>query len=74
MESEVDLKTLRQALAGRKRSGLFRSVLALAKKVADVYAKCDLIFLPEFSRQIIAGFARHALDHKSRRAVGQPTK
>jgi dienelactone hydrolase len=29
-----------------------------------VYAKYDLTFLPEFSRQVVAEFARHELNHK----------
>jgi hypothetical protein len=29
-----------------------------------IYAKYDLTFLPEFSRQTVEEFARHGLDHK----------
>ena len=34
------------------------------RKSLIVYAKYDLTFLPEFSRQVIAEFRRHELDHK----------
>src|SRR5207244_12690699 len=34
------------------------------KKSLIIYAKYDLTFLPEFSRQVVDQFARHNLDHK----------
>jgi hypothetical protein len=34
------------------------------KKSLVVYAKYDLTFLPEFSRQVVEQFGKHALDHK----------
>jgi dienelactone hydrolase len=35
-----------------------------ARKSLIIYAKYDLTFLPEFSRQVVAEFERHELDHK----------
>jgi hypothetical protein len=34
------------------------------RKSLIIYAKYDLTFLPEFSRQVVTEFARHHLDHK----------
>ena len=30
-----------------------------------MYAKYDLTFLPEFSREVVAEFERHGLNHKT---------
>ena len=34
------------------------------KKSLIIYAKYDLTFLPELSRDVVAEFERHELDHK----------
>jgi len=34
------------------------------KRSLIIYAKYDLTFLPEFSRQVVEQFERHGLDHK----------
>ena len=42
----------------------FRQFARWPKKSLVIYAKYDLTFLPELSRDAVAEFIRHHLDHK----------
>ncbi len=42
----------------------FRQFARWPKKSLIVYAKYDLTFLPEFSRDVVAEFQRYNLNHK----------
>ncbi len=64
IESEIDLETLRQAWLAVSPVAYFEQFSRWRRKSLIVYAKYDLTFLPEFSRQIIGEFARHGLDHR----------
>jgi dienelactone hydrolase len=64
IESAIDLETLRQSWLAISPAAYFDQFSRWPRKSLIVYAKYDLTFLPEFSRQIIAEFARHCLDHK----------
>jgi len=42
----------------------FRQFARWPRKSLIIYAKYDLTFLPQFSRQVVEEFQRYALDHK----------
>ena len=42
----------------------FKQFTRWPRKSLIIYAKYDLTFLPELSRQTVAEFERHELDHK----------
>ena len=64
IEQQIDLEQLRHVWRGDQSDVVFRAVRTLAGKSLIVYAKYDLTFLPEFSRDVVAEFERHGLDHK----------
>jgi dienelactone hydrolase len=64
IEQEIDLEELRQAWLAISPMAFFEQYARWPKKSLIVYAEYDLTFLPEFSRQTVAEFARHGLDHK----------
>jgi len=64
IESAIDLEELRNAWLAISPMSFFNQYSRWPKKSLIIYAKYDLTFLPEFSREIIAEFARHGLDHK----------
>ena len=64
IESQIDLETLRNCWLAVSPMAYFDQFSRWPRKSLIVYAKYDLTFLPEFSRQIIGEFARHGLDHK----------
>jgi len=64
IEQAIGLEELRQSWLAVSPMSFFNQYSRWPKKSLVIYAKYDLTFLPEFSRQIIAEFARHELDHK----------
>jgi dienelactone hydrolase len=64
MEAQIGLEQLRQVWLAISPMSYFRQFSRWPKKSLVIYAKYDLTFLPEFSEQVVAEFARHELDHK----------
>jgi dienelactone hydrolase len=64
LEPHLDADRLRQLWSAISPMSYFRQFARCPKKSLIVYAKYDLTFLPEFSRQTVAEFANHNLDHK----------
>jgi len=64
IEQEIDLEELRKVWLAISPMAYFEQYARWPKKSLIIYAKYDLTFLPEFSRQVIEEFARHGLDHK----------
>jgi dienelactone hydrolase len=61
---QIDLDRLRQAWLAVSPMSYFRQFSRSPKKSLIVYAKYDLTFLPELSRQVVEEFERHDLDHR----------
>ena len=64
IESHIDVDRLRHLWAAISPMSYFDQFSRFPRKSLIVYAKYDLTFLPEFSREIVAEFARRKLDHK----------
>ncbi len=64
IEQQIDLEELRNVWLAISPMAYFEQFSRWPKKSLIVYAEYDLTFLPEFSRQVVAEFARHHLDHK----------
>ena len=64
IEQLIDLEELRQAWLAISPMSYFDQFSRWPKKSLVVYAKYDLTFLPEFSKQVVAQFTQHGLDHK----------
>ena|SRR5579864_387669 len=64
IEKEIDLHRLRQVWLAISPMSYFQQFARWPKKSLIIYAKYDLTFLPEFSRQVVDEFARHELDYK----------
>jgi dienelactone hydrolase len=64
IEKQIDLEELRKAWLAISPMSYFNQFSRWPKRSLIVYAKYDLTFLPEFSRQVVEEFERHALDHK----------
>ncbi|MBO0912136.1 MAG: alpha/beta hydrolase family protein [Acidobacteria bacterium] len=64
LESEIDLDRLRGLWAAISPMSYFAQFARWPRKSLVVYAKYDLTFPPEFSRQVVAEFRRHGLDPK----------
>jgi len=64
IEEKIDLEELRLAWLAISPMSYFEQFSRWPKKSLVVYAKYDLTFLPEFSRQVVDEFERHGLDHK----------
>jgi dienelactone hydrolase len=64
IEQQIDLERLRRAWLAISPMSFFEQFSRWPKKSLIIYAKYDLTFLPEFSRQVVEEFARHELDHK----------
>lgn len=65
LEQEIDLERLRQVWMAISPMAYFDQFSRWPKKSLIIYAKYDLTFLPEFSREVVAEFARHELDHNA---------
>ena len=64
LESQLDIDRLRALWLAVSPMSYFKQFARWKRKSLIVYAKYDLTFLPEFSRQVVAEFERHNLDHK----------
>jgi dienelactone hydrolase len=64
LESRMDAARLRELWAAISPMSYFPQYARWPKKSLIIYAKYDLTFLPEFSRQVVEEFQRHQLDHK----------
>ena len=64
IEQQIDLEELRNVWLAISPMSYFKQFSRWLKKSLIVYAEYDLTFLPEFSRQVVAEFARYGLDHK----------
>jgi dienelactone hydrolase len=64
IEADIDLERLRELWAAISPMSYFNQFSRFPRKSLVVYAKYDLTFLPEFSRQVVEEFRRHQLDHK----------
>jgi dienelactone hydrolase len=64
IEQQIDLEELRKVWLAISPMAYFEQFARWPKKSLIVYAKYDLTFLPEFSRQVVDEFARHGLDYK----------
>ena len=64
LEPQIDVERLRQLWAAISPMSYFPQFSRFPRKSLIVYAKYDLTFLPEFSREVVAEFERHRLDHK----------
>ena len=64
IEQQIGLEGLRNVWLAISPMSFFEQFSRWPKKSLIVYAKYDLTFLPEFSREIVAEFARHHLDHR----------
>jgi dienelactone hydrolase len=64
MEPQMDIDRLRELWKAVSPMSYFKQFARWPRKSLIVYAKYDLTFLPEFSKQVVAEFNRHNLDHK----------
>jgi len=64
IEQQIDLHRLRQAWLAVSPMSYFKQFARWPRKSLIIYAKYDLTFLPELSRQTVEEFERHGLDHK----------
>jgi dienelactone hydrolase len=64
MEPRMDIDRLRELWKAVSPMSYFKQFARWPRKSLIVYAKYDLTFLPEFSKQVVAEFKRHNLDHK----------
>jgi Alpha/beta hydrolase domain containing 18 len=65
LEPHIDLERLRGLWMAISPISYFKQFARFPRKSLIVYARYDLTFLPEFSRQVVAEFKRHQLDHKA---------
>ena len=64
LEPHLDLERLRGLWTAISPMSYFTQFARFPRKSLIVYAKYDLTFLPEFSRQVIAEFESRKLEHK----------
>lgn len=64
LEPSIGPDDLRRVFRGVSPMVYFDKFSRWPRKSLVIYAKYDLTFLPEFSRQIVAEFGRYNLDHK----------
>jgi dienelactone hydrolase len=64
LEQQLDIDRLRALWTAVSPMSYFRQFARWRRKSLIVYAKYDLTFLPEFSRQVVDEFERRNLDHK----------
>jgi dienelactone hydrolase len=64
IEQQIGLEELRNVFLAISPMSYFEQFARWPKKSLIIYAKYDLTFLPEFSRQVVTEFERHHLDHK----------
>jgi hypothetical protein len=64
LEPHLDVERLRGLWSAISPMSYFKQFARWPKRSLIIYAKYDLTFLPEFSRDVVAEFERHGLDHK----------
>jgi dienelactone hydrolase len=64
LEKSLDHDRLRNLWLAISPMVYFDKFSRFARRSLIIYAKYDMTFLPEFSREVVAEFARHNLDHK----------
>ena len=64
IEQQIGLEELRRAWLAISPMAYFSQFSRWPKKSLIIYANYDLTFLPELSRDAVAEFTRHGLDHK----------
>jgi dienelactone hydrolase len=64
LESEINLEDLRQVWRAVSPMVYFDKFSRWPRRSLIIYAKYDMTFLPEFSKQVVEEFERHKLDHK----------
>src|SRR5246127_4102263 len=65
LEPHIDLERLRGLWSAISPMSYFDQFARWPKKSLIIYAKYDLTFLPEFSRQVVSEFERRRLEHKA---------
>jgi dienelactone hydrolase len=65
VEPHLDLDRLRSLFTAVSPMSYFAQFARFERKSLIVYAKYDLTFLPEFSRQVVEQFENHKLDYKA---------
>jgi dienelactone hydrolase len=64
LEQQIDVERLRRLWAAISPMSYFQQFARFPRKSLIVYAKYDLTFLPQFSREVVAEFERHKQDYK----------
>jgi len=64
LEPSINVDDLRQVWRAASPIVYFGKFSRWPRRSLIIYAKYDLTFLPQFSRQVVAEFERHNLDHK----------
>ncbi len=64
LEPQIDLDRLRHLWSAISPMSYFDQFSRWRRKSLIIYADYDMTFLPEFSREVVAQFARHGLDYK----------
>jgi dienelactone hydrolase len=64
IESSIDLDRLRRAWLAISPNSYFEKFTRFRKRSLVLYARYDLTFLPEFSRQVVEQFRARKLDHR----------
>jgi dienelactone hydrolase len=64
LEQKIDVERLRQLWAAISPMSYFPQFARFTRKSLIIYAKYDLTFLPQFSRDVVAEFQRFQQDHK----------
>jgi dienelactone hydrolase len=64
LERQLDIDRLRALWTAVSPMSYFEQFARWKRKSLIVYAKYDLTFLPEFSRQVVTEFERYGCDHK----------
>lgn len=65
LEPQIDLERLRGLWTAISPMSYFDQFARFKRKSLIIYAKYDLTFLPEFSRQVVEQFENHKLDYKA---------
>jgi hypothetical protein len=64
LEPAIDLENLRHVWRAISPAVYFEKFSRWPRRSLIIYAKYDMTFLPEFSRQVVDAFEKHHLDHK----------
>ncbi len=64
LETAIDLDNLRQVWRAISPAVYFDKFSRWPRRSLIIYAKYDMTFLPEFSRQVVEQFEQHNLDHQ----------